>query len=573
MSQHGLKRQLGFWTATLVVIASMIGSGIFGNTGIIQQAVDNPGFVILLWVIGGTLALSGALCYAELSTLMPHAGGEYVYLKNIFGLLPSFLTGWVSFVVAFSAPAATAALLSSEYAEKTVALMDPTSPLLPYLQDPMFQKALGCAMIVLFTGIHMLGVRSGGYLQNLLTIVKLALVLAFVSAGLYVALYVEQIPVTKSMSTGNAVAWGGTGLGLLYVAYAYSGWNSAAYLAEEVKDPIKTLPRALIVGTLLTTALYVLLNLVYFLAVPASDLAGEKAVAALSAGNLFGAKVTAFFNLGFFFILVSTLSANIMLGPRVYFAMARDNLFFQAAARISPKFGTPVVSFLLQGLLAIIYIISGTYEQIQTYMGFALAIFPVVAVIGLMKLRKERPDLRDHYRTPWYPVTPLFFIGVSVFVIVASLIDSYVECLIALGVVLGGVPLYFIWMRIVHRGKDHQELRKTLMNLPLFHGTGELLEDIPEESSLAEEPEEIVAESETNGRSRKKSPNGRSSDSRKGRAESSNGSHSAEKVNGKSNGHNGSGKSVPSQGSQNGQNRSGEDPEEDVRLAFSRGRS
>lgn len=476
MSHHGLTRQLGFWTATLVVVASMIGSGIFGNTGIIQHAVANPGYVMVLWLIGGLLALSGALCYAELSTVMPHAGGEYVYLKNIFGLLPSFLTGWVSFVVAFSAPAASAALLSSEYAEKTVALLDPTSPLVPFLQSPVNQKIVACGMVMLFTAIHMFGVRAGGYLQNILTVVKLGLVLAFVGAGLYVALFVQNTPVTETVSPGNAIAWGGTGVGLLYVTFAYSGWNSAAYLAEEVKDPKKTLPRALIVGTLITTTLYVLLNLVYYLAVPADELAGEKAVAAMSAGSLFGARVSALFNLGFFFILMSTLSATIMLGPRVYFAMARDNLFFQAASRVSPRFGTPIVSFVLQGLLAILYIISGTYEQIQTYMGFALAIFPVVAVFGLMKLRKDRPDLRDHYRTPWYPLTPLFFILVSVFVMVASLIYSYEECLIALAVVFSGVPLYFAWMRIVHRGKDHEELRQTLMNLPLFHGTGELLD-------------------------------------------------------------------------------------------------
>ncbi|MEQ8352388.1 MAG: amino acid permease [Leptospiraceae bacterium] len=561
---NGLTRQLGFWTATLVVIASMIGSGIFGNTGIIQQAVANPGYVILLWLVGGLLALSGALCYAELSTIMPHAGGEYVYLKNIFGLLPSFLTGWVSFVVAFSAPAASAALLSSVYAEKTVALLDPTSPLVPFLQSAVNQKIVACGLVLLFTGIHMFGVRAGGYLQNILTVVKLALVVGFVGAGLYVALLVKEIPIAEKVTSGQAIAWGGTGVGLLYVTFAYSGWNSAAYLAEEVKDPKKTLPKALIVGTLLTTTLYILLNLVYYLAVPAETLAGKEAVAAMSAGSLFGARVTALFNLGFFFILISTLSATIMLGPRVYFAMARDNLFFQAASKVSPRFGTPIVSFLLQGLLAVIYIISGTYEQIQTYMGFALAIFPVVAVAGLMKLRKDRPDLNGHYKTPWYPFIPLFFIGVSIFVMVASLLYSYEECLIALGVVLSGVPLYFIWMRIVHRGKDHEELRQTLMNLPLFHGTGEFLEEDDDSDyghsgfseypdyPMPEDPDTSAGESIENSSNGKNSSNGNST-------------HPAEEATKSDSG------KAPEASSEH-RNSSDEDAQEDVQLAFSRRR-
>lgn len=445
----------------------MIGSGIFGNTGLIQERVGNPGMVVALWFIGGMIALAGALCYAELSTLMPHAGGEYVYLKNIFGLLPSFLTGWVSFIVAFSAPAAAAALLSSEYVFKALESLNPESGLTVFLSDEWNRKFSGCAMVIFFTSIHMIGVKAGSFFQNVLTVIKMSLVVAFVIAGFMIFWIYPDTPLATDFIAGK-IEWSGTGAGLLYVMFAYSGWNSATYLAEEIRSPEKNLPRALIAGTILTTSLYVILNLLYFMAVPAGELSGERAIAAMTAESLFGANITILFNLGFFFILLSTLSATLMIGPRVYFAMARDNLFFKAAAHVSPRFGTPTISFMLQAALAIIYILSGTYEQIQIYMGFALSIFPVMAVAGILVLKHQRPDLKSPYKTPFYPLFPVFFIIMSVFTMVASLFVYTITCLIAIAVVLAGIPFFFMWMKIVHPGTTMAELRKSLMNLPEY---------------------------------------------------------------------------------------------------------
>lgn len=463
--KHTLTRQLGVWTATFVVMASMIGSGIFGNTGIIQSAVGDPYMVLALWALGGIVALSGALCYAELSTLMPHAGGEYVYLKNIFGLLPSFLTGWVSFAVAFSAPAASAALLSADYLKPAVDHMFPGTIFASALDSATGRKVFASLLIVLFTAIHVMHVKKGGVVQNILTVVKVGLVLLFMTAGFYVVVSAPELPMPGQFE-GEGIQWGGVGLGLLFVMFAYSGWNGATYLAEEIRNPERNLPVALIGGTIITMVLYILLNVLYYLSVPASELAGEKAVAYLSASHLFGSKITTFFNVAFFLMLLSTVSATIMIGPRVYFAMARDRLFFRIAAEVHPQFHTPVMSFVIQGMLSILYIASGTYEQIQTYMGIALSIFPLVAIAGLMLLRHKHPDIKGPYRTPLYPLFPVIFILFTVITIVTSVIGRPIEAVVALLVILLGVPVYFLWMRVVHRGLSKKDFHASLLNRP-----------------------------------------------------------------------------------------------------------
>ncbi len=466
-TSKSLKRQLGLWTATFVVIASMIGSGIFGNTGIIQSAVQNSYVVFLLWILGGIIALSGALSYAELSTLMPHAGGEYVYLKNIFGLLPSFLTGWVSFVVAFSAPAASAALLAGDYVHKALLLLDPVSSLTLFFAEPHGRKLFGTILILFFTFIHIIEVKKGGYLQNVLTIIKIALILIFLVWGFFIVSTNDKFHLSNHLKN-EPVAWNGIGIGLLFVMFAYSGWNGASYLAEEVKDPEKNLPRALVGGTIIVMILYFLLNLLYYWSTPASELEGQEAIAAISSNKLFGEHISIAFNIGFFLILLSTISVTIMIGPRVYYAMARDNLFFKAASHLHPKFNTPVISFLIQGILAIIYIWSGTYEQIQTYMGFALSIFPVMSVIGLIYLRRKYPHIKSPYKTPLYPLFPLIFIVFSIITMIVSYIGRPLECTIAIIAVLLGIPFYLFWIKIIHKNKSVKEIRKSILNYPFY---------------------------------------------------------------------------------------------------------
>lgn len=464
-SASNLKRELGLWTAMFVVMASMIGSGIFGNTGIIQMAVQNSYVVLFLWIIGGIVAIAGALSYAELSTLMPHAGGEYVYLKNIFGLLPSFLTGWVSFVVAFSAPAASAGLLSGDYLHNALTHMFPDASFTLFLSSSYGKKIFATLLIILFTLIHILEVKKGSVIQNLLTILKIGLIIIFVIFAIIISIQKPQLNFFSNLEA-KPVNWSGIGLGLLFVMFAYSGWNGATYLAEEIKNPEKNLPIALVGGTLFVMVLYFLLNIIYYWSTPASILEGKEAVAAISAINLFGSQISVFFNFGFFVILLSTISATIMIGPRVYYAMARDNLFFQFVAHIHPTFHTPIYSFIIQALLAILYIWSGTYEQILTYMGFALTIFPLMAVFGLMYLKHKYPHIKSPYRTPLYPLFPLIFIFASIFNIIVSYIGRPLECSIAILAIIAGIPFYLFWTRVIHKDKSVREIRKSILNYP-----------------------------------------------------------------------------------------------------------
>jgi len=465
-----LVRQLGPATAGLVVVASMIGTGIFGNTGKIQADVGDPGFVMLLWFVGGIFALAGALCYAELAALMPHAGGEYVYIKNIFGRLWSFVSGWVSFLVGFAAPAAGAAILSAEYLAELFVSIDPASPTAVFFGDPIYRKVYAGLLILVFSGVHIYGVESGSRIQNALTVIKLMIVGVFLAAGFAIlgaelfssgGLFAQGFtapesgmqPVPTSADTlaaGSGLAsslpsWSALAIGLLWVSYAYSGWNGATYLAEEIRNPERNLPRALALSTVFTMVLFLLLNALYFLAAPAEELAGKHTVAAIAALHLFGAEISVLFNAAFCLILLSSISAYVMIGPRVYFAMARDNLFFSYAKQVHPKFGTPVASIICQATLSLLYIFTGTYDSIMTFMGFGLLLFPLLAVIGLIVHRLRYPDADRPYRSPFFPALPIVFIVFSLFIMVGSFLQDPIYCFWALGIALAGIPVYFLW--------------------------------------------------------------------------------------------------------------------------------
>lgn len=488
-----LKRNLGLTTAVLVVVASMIGSGILGSTGLAQENVGNAAGVMLLWVFCGLVALAGALCYAELAVAMPHAGGEYIYLKNIFGALPSFLSGWVSFIVGFSAPVAAACLLSGDYALK---ILPPDGALSAWLADHIVlfsfdapapytaltlshKKVYACGLVLLFSAIHILGSRSGGIFQSILTSIKLALIFTFTGAGLYVGLSGGGIPLSETFQDVS-LDFSGLGVGFMFVFFAFCGFNGATYLAEEIKDPDRNLPRALLYGTVLVTCLYILINIVYYMAIPVDQLAGETAVASVAAGNLFGPWVKTFYNYVFAFMLFSSISAMTMIGPRVYFAMARDNLFFKMAARISPTFQTPMMAILLQAVLAMLYILTGTYESISFFMQYALSIFPVLTVLGLFLLRKNNPELKSKYRTPFFPALPLFFAFFSVAMMFLAYREWTETSQIAIGAVLLGVPIYFVWVWI-QRGS------KGISQGPPPINTGIILDRIPIETEVVEE--------------------------------------------------------------------------------------
>lgn len=450
-----LTRKLGIWTAVFSVFASMIGSGIFGTSGLVLELVKSPIMTVGLWIFYGFTALAGALCYAELAAMMPHAGGEYVYIRNVFGKLPSFLTGWVSFIVGFAAPAAASAFLASDYLKELLNVIMPGSALAQFFSSAVGAKSFAILLILVFSLAHIVGVEKGGYVQNALTVLKLSIIGLFIVSGFVAIVNGNHVPVSEVVRTKD-FEWKGLGLGMLLVLYAYSGWNGASYLAGEIKNPEKNVPRALFWGTLLTMFIYLIMNFMYFFSVDAGELSGKNTPAALTAFQLFGKNISIFFNVAFCIILLSSISAQIMIGPRVYYAMARDKNFFSYAGKIHNRFHTPIASIMLQSGLSIIYILSGTFYTVLIYMGFALSIFPVVTMLALIKTRYEnkKKNLSSGlYQTPWFPVLPIFFIIVSLYLMVFSFIQSWKNCLWAIIAVLCGIPMYYLWQYLTKNKK------------------------------------------------------------------------------------------------------------------------
>jgi APA family basic amino acid/polyamine antiporter len=446
-----LRRQLGLFTGVLVIIADMIGTGIFMTTGNILGMTGNALTVLVLWGVGGLVAVTGALCYAELAAMWPDVGGEYVYLKRSFGFLPAFLTGWVSLVVGFSAPVATSSLLLVEYLGRFWhATAGQGHPLYSLFDGFWVQKGIATALVVFFAALHITGVKRGGYLQNVLTLLKVLIVGALIVFGLAAADWGEAGRLAarySGVASQGAAGIPSLGLALLIIMFAYSGWNCASYIAGEVKDPGRTLPRALLAGTLITTVLYLLLNVVFLVAAPGGEIMGKDEVGAIAAARLFGPWVSGFFTLGIALILLSAVSAQMMVGPRVSYAMSKDNMIFRFLSGVHPRFVTPAPAILVQLALAVFYIFTGSAMTLVIYMGFALNVFPVMAVIGLMHMRRRRPDIPRPYRVPLYPLTPLVYVLLSCAMMAAALMSWTKTSLFAIGVLAAGVPVFYIWRR------------------------------------------------------------------------------------------------------------------------------
>lgn len=435
-NQPHLARRMTWQATTVVVIANMIGTGIFTTTGLMLGILESGWMVLLCWLVGGLIALAGALCYAELAAQMPRAGGEYVYLREIYGPLPAFLCGWTSFFVGFSAPVAAAAVAFSLYMTAAGVLSDSWAA----------QKTASALVILVFTGVHYMGLRFGTRVQNLLTGLNLTLLVGLILAGFGAEKANWQFLAAGSGFWASG-KWGQMATALLWVMFAYSGWNAASYLAEEVEKPERTLPRSLLTGTATVMVLYLLLNLFLFSAAPIEKLRNVEPVAAAAVGELFGTGAGRWLAVAVSLALVSAMSAFMLIGPRVYFAMARDGLFFPFAARIHPRFETPAFSIVAQGVCAAVMAVTGTFGQLLTYIGFALGIFPWLTVLGVILLRRRQPARLRPYRVWGYPLLPCFYLGLMGWVMVASLVSNPKPPLIAIATVAAGIPAYYLIAR------------------------------------------------------------------------------------------------------------------------------
>jgi len=444
MAEEILQRKLGLFPATNIVIANMIGAGIFTTSGLLMSGLNDPVLMIVLWGVGGIIALCGALSYGELGAAMPGAGGEYLFLSKLYHPVFGFLSGWVSFIVGFSAPIAASAMGFSEYFLRAVPALPAWLSSAGIMNENITGKLLSVTVILIFTAIHYRGIKTGAQVQNVLTILKVLLIGVLIFGGLFSGRGDFANFSNESSAAGGSASLKTIGLSLMWIMFAYSGWNASTYLGAEIKDPSKTLPRSLLYGTGIVILVYLALNFLYVYAIRPEEMKGVISVGGLAMGNLFGKPTEVLFSILIAFALFSSLSAFIILGPRVYYSMAKDGLFFKSVARIHPRFHVPSNSILLQALIAMILVLSGSFEQILTYMGFALGIFPVLTVIGVWKLRKTNPDA---LRLRGFPVTQIIYIAAGVMILVLSFLEMPAESSIALLTVLVGIPAYLIFKK------------------------------------------------------------------------------------------------------------------------------
>jgi APA family basic amino acid/polyamine antiporter len=444
MNEDVLKRKIGLFPATNIVIANMIGAGIFTTSGLLMAGLNNPVLMLALWFIGGVIALCGALSYGELGAAMPGAGGEYLFLSRLYHPIFGFLSGWVSFIVGFSAPIAASAIGFSEYFCRALPVIPSWFQDAGIMNPATTKTVLSVTVILIFTFIHYRGIKSGAVVQNILTLLKVTLILFLLMAG-FLSGKGDLNNFSSVGAVGSGIAgWKTIGLSLMWIMFAYSGWNASTYLGAEIKNPSKILPLSLIIGTGIVIIIYLAINILYVYSINPVEMKGVISVGGLAMGNLFGKSADVLFSLLIAFALFSSLSAFIIIGPRVYYSMANDGLFFKSVAKIHSKFQVPSNSILLQCLIAVVLTLSGTFEQVLTYMGFSLGIFPIMTVIGIIKLRKDNPGA---IRMAGFPYTQIIYVTTGVIILSLSFLERPVESSIAILTVMVGIPAYYIFRK------------------------------------------------------------------------------------------------------------------------------
>jgi basic amino acid/polyamine antiporter, APA family len=440
---HKLERKLGLFPVTNIVIANIIGAGIFTTTGYLMGFLGNAMLMLSLWVVGGVIALCGAIAFGELGAAFPQAGGEYLFISKLFNPLLGFLSGWLSLIVGFSAPIAASAIGFSSYFTWAFPDFQNWLMLNAVLSEQSFNRMLAIIIILIFSLIHSRGVVLGARVQNMLTVLKVMLVAGLVIAGFTLGEGSFNHLQTKVPVGFKFENWKAIGLSLMFIMFAYSGWNSATYIGSEIKNPGKVIPRSLLISTLIVTVLYILVNLFFVYAVPVSQMKNEPEIGGLAAGFAFGETAEIVISLLIAFALFSSLSAFILLGPRVYYQMARDGYFFKSFAVIHSKRKVPSNAIYLQAGIAIVLVLSGTFEQILTYMGFSLGIFPILAVVGVFKLRRQGESV---LKLPGYPIIQIIFIVTNLTILVLAYFQRPVESTIAVITAMSGIPVFY-WFK------------------------------------------------------------------------------------------------------------------------------
>jgi APA family basic amino acid/polyamine antiporter len=431
---------IGWFTASCVLVSNIIGGGIFTTTGIMARDLGDPLLILLLWFTGALVAVGGAMVYGELGSRLPHAGGDYVYLREAYGPLAAFLSGWTSFTIGFGAAVAASAISFSSYALRVVPMQD---------ESGWIAKGLSLSLALLWsaTAIHCRGVGTGGRLQLILTTTKVVAIGGLILGGLS-AVIGQGRPLLGAPAAQEPTV-GAAAIALVIVTYCYLGWNVAGYIAADIQNPRKTLPGIMIGGTTFVAAIYLLMNMVYLSALSITELArepivpvAEKAAAALW-GPQRGRLVAAILCLS----IAGAVSAMTWAGPRVYWAMARDGMISSWLAHVQPRTKVPARAIIFQSLWASLLIVSGTFEQLLVYSGLVLALFMALTLSTIFRLRQAETIHASHYRAPLYPFLPATLVLGAGALVISSVLERPVESLYGAITVLTGVPLYYLRRR------------------------------------------------------------------------------------------------------------------------------
>jgi APA family basic amino acid/polyamine antiporter len=425
------------FTAMSVVVANMIGTGVFTSLGFQLMDIQSGFPLMMLWAVGGITALCGALTYAELGAALPRSGGEYNFLSQIYHPSAGFISGWISATIGFAAPVSLAAITFGTYLQSVFPVIDATIS--------------ACALVLALTTIHCSSHRNSGEFQTVFTVLKVIVILVFCLLAL---VFVEEPqPITFLPVEGDDALMisGAFAVSLIYVNYAYTGWNAATYLTSEISDPQRSLPMILIGGTIIVLALYLLLNFTFLYVAPIDAMTGKVEIGYIAATYAFGPTGGTVMGVLLAALLISTVSAMIIAGPRVLQVIGQDFSAFRGLSRTNGD-GIPIVAVATQSILTLIFIVTSTFDSILVFSGFTLAINSLFAVAGIYILRIRRPRLRRPYRTFLYPVTPLLYLGLTIWTVIYLVMERPAEALLGVGLI--GMGAIFYW--ITTAGSDQQ---------------------------------------------------------------------------------------------------------------------
>ena len=407
--------KFGLVTASAFVIANMIGTGVFTSLGYLLVGTTNFISVLLLWFFGGIIALCGALVYGELGAAMPRSGGEYHYLREIYHPLLGFMSGWASLIVGFAAPVALACMAFSTYLHKVFPMLPPTITAL--------------VVLTVITAIHAYDVRAGGAIQRYFTFFKILVIVVLIICGFWLPEQYQDVSASASNFSFDEIFSAGFAVSLIWVYYSYSGWNASAYMANEIKNPQRTIPRSLFISTIIVMILYVLLNTALMLSTPVEAMQGQLEVALIAAQHIFGENMGNMMGLIIALLLLSSISSMAFLGPRVSQVMGEDTYILRQLSKRSEK-GTPYIAIWVQYMISFLLIITDSFILVTKYTGITLSFFAMLTVAGVFIHRKRFPNAKRPYKTWGYPITPCIFIALILWSIVYLVYEDYKDTFI-----------------------------------------------------------------------------------------------------------------------------------------------